>query len=768
MCENVLPAPTAADQQQFSMQTLRLIGCTVMEFRMRLLFVEHNAEDSDRIAAELRRFGFEFEYRRVESAAELIRALDEGGWTAVIADCAIPDFSGLEVLRIVRDRSRELPFISVSATMEEERVVEIVHAGASDHVAKDRLGRLPLALERELRDVQLREERRNLFEALRRSEDRYRRMFANAPIGIGVSTARGQLLNANERLAAIMGMPREEIVRRDVSELGFVLPPAISSSSSFETVHTRPDGTLMTASVTVAPIVDDAGAVEQLVWLVDDVTEARSAQERLRLQARLLDAVEQAVIATDRDGVVTYWNRFAEVVCGMSAADAVGRRSFSLTRIEQLRGTVRAAIERLAAGESWSGEILLRLRDGERSPGWAIATPLLDPVGGVRGAVVTFTDITERKKLEGRLQQATRLSSLGRLAATIAHEFNNVLMGISPFVEVIRRGRNVEASLDHIARSVTRGKRITEDILRFTQPAQPVRSPFDLAPWLENITAEARSLMPEQCRVRQTLQPRTLRVNGDANQLQQIFTNMILNARDAMPDGGTLTIEARREAAGSRFSFGVLPNPERYAHVIVSDTGKGMAPEILSHIYEPLFTTKKTGTGLGLSVAHQVVQQHGGEIFVESAPGAGTTFHVFLPLDPSTPAEHEDSGAAAPVTGRHVLLVEDDAVVASGLVSLLEFEGFDVALAVTGQDALEAVERATPDVVVLDVGLPDIEGTTVYEQIAANRPDLPVVFSTGHSGRAKIERLLQRPNVAYLLKPYDAASLLDAIRNVTR
>jgi signal transduction histidine kinase len=237
----------------------------------------------------------------------------------------------------------------------------------------------------------------------------------------------------------------------------------------------------------------------------------------------------------------------------------------------------------------------------------------------------------ERRKLKAKLEQADRLTSLGRLAATIAHEFNNVLMGIAPFVDVIRRGRNIEASLDHISRSVKRGRRITEDILRFTQPAQPHRADFDVAPWIEQIELEARSLMPSTIAVETSLQSDDLRVNGDANQLQQIFLNLVLNARDAMRNVGTFTITARRELPGTRFSFGVLEHPEAFIHFIVSDTGSGMSAETLRHIFEPLFTTKKTGTGLGLAVTHQVVQQHGGEIFVESQPGAGTTFHIFIP-----------------------------------------------------------------------------------------------------------------------------------------
>lgn len=381
-------------------------------------------------------------------------------------------------------------------------------------------------------------------------------------------------------------------------------------------------------------------------------------------------------------------------------------------------------------------------------------------------------DVSERRRMEAQREQADRLASLGRMAATIAHDFNNVLMGISPFVEVIRRGKSVETSLDHISRAVKRGKRITEEILRFTRSAQPQVAPFEVEPWIESIAREARSLVPLNCQVKTFVQSSGFVIDGDAHQLQEIFTNLVLNARDAMPHGGTLSLEVLRERPNSRLSFGIVEHPERFAHCIVRDDGCGMPAETLRHIYEPLFTTRKNGTGLGLAVAHQVVQRHGGQIFAESNVGAGTAFHIFLPLATAKPAEVTDAAFSALAQSvmagfpRHVLLVEDDPAVAAGLVSLLELEGSMVDVVETGAAAIRAVDQVRPDLVVLDVGLPDMEGTKVYEAIAAKIPGLPVIFSTGHADRARLDAYLEQPNVGYLLKPYDKSALLRAIKEV--
>jgi CheY-like chemotaxis protein len=335
-------------------------------------------------------------------------------------------------------------------------------------------------------------------------------------------------------------------------------------------------------------------------------------------------------------------------------------------------------------------------------------------------------------------------------------------------VEVIRRGKSIDTSLDHISRAVKRGKRVTEEILRFTRSSQPRVAAFEVEPWIENLALEARSLVPPSCKVETFVQSSDFVIDGDAGQLHQIFTNLILNARDAMPHGGTLSIEVLRERPNARLAFGVIEHPERFAHCIVRDTGCGMSAETLRHIYEPLFTTKRNGTGLGLPLAHQIVQRHGGSIFVESTVGAGTAFHIFLPLAanavvPAVSAIVQNIFDGRP---RHVLLVEDDPAVAAGLASLLELNGLFVDVVENGAAAIRAVDQVRPDVVVLDMRLPDMEGTNVYDAITAKLPDLPVIFSTGHADHTRLEHYLERPHVGYLLKPYESTTLLGAIAEV--
>ncbi|HYC90825.1 MAG TPA: ATP-binding protein [Thermoanaerobaculia bacterium] len=492
---------------------------------------------------------------------------------------------------------------------------------------------------------------------------------------------------------------------------------------------------------------------------------------------RYRDIVETAsdiIFTTTIDGHFVALNPAFERITGYPIVDWLGR-----------------SVLDLAENPGYSAELLARMAEAPHA-----RTPFVAdvPVRGAAGTVLLELSMTvrrqegeplaihgfardvtearraerERRALEAKLEQANRIAGLGRLAATMAHEFNNVLMGMAPFLDLLRKGKNVETALKHMGQAVARGRRITEDILRFTRPAEPSRSSVAVEPWLQSVLEDGRSLLPPSVQLEAKTPGGELFISGDAAQLQQVFTNLILNARDAMPSGGTITIELACEAPDAELRFAVV-DPHRYAHLTLRDTGCGMNEEMLRHAFEPLFTTKRNGTGLGLPVALQVVQRHGGELFVESEPGAGTTFHIFLPLTeaPVITRPREVYRRAATPDAKLVVLVEDDPIVAAGLVSLLTLGGSAVRLARTGQEALAVLRRVQPDLVILDVGLPDMDGTQVFLELQKTLQYVPVIFSTGHADRTKIEDLLARPNVGFLLKPYAHADLLEMMMKVT-
>jgi PAS domain S-box-containing protein len=625
-------------------------------------------------------------------------------------------------------------------------------------------------------------ERERASRALVASEQRYRDVIEGASEVIFTISMQGTFTSINAAFEKVTGFPANEWIGRKYIDLvhpsyrshsGGVFRKVLENHESVSDVLPMlGKNGMITVELTSFPKVEN-GRVSAIYGFARDVTETlRAEKERQRLTRNLqllLESTVEGIITTDLDGICTMSNSAAARLVGRSPEELLGADMHELLRVKP--GTPSSTSPMFAVGRT--GEICeLALDAFWRPDGTAVpieysAAPIVDE-GVPVGIVVSFTDISERQKLEAKLEQANRVSSLGRLAATVAHEFNNVLMGIAPFVELVRRGKNVDVSLEHIARAVKRGRRITEDILRFSQPAEPVRTAFEIDGWLQNIGLEARTLLPPSCTIEIAVTEPGLRIDGDSNQLQQIFTNLILNARDAMVGTGAISIVVCRELPGTKLPFAV-DQPERFAHFIVTDNGSGMPPDTLRHIFEPLFTTKKSGTGLGLSVTHQVVQRHGGDIFVESTVGVGTTFHIFLRMAerPALELVEAQPDTPSPATGaRRVLLVEDDRAVSTGLAALLEIEGLAVELAESGAAAIESIAHRVPDVVVLDVGLPDMDGVAVYARIAATRPELPVIFSTGHGDRSKLDEVVNKPHVAYLLKPYDMSTLLETIAMV--
>lgn len=516
----------------------------------------------------------------------------------------------------------------------------------------------------------------------------------------------------------------------------------------------------------IGSIIDLSDRVRAEEALRASEAELRNSEERFRA---LVEHASDMIAILDPDGTVRYEAPAVLRILGYTPEEREGRSPFELLHPDDRERVMNEFRRAMAANaETHRAEFRMQHKDGSWRHIESIGRNLLDHPG-VHGVVVNSRDLTERKLIERQLEQAQRLSSLGRLAATVAHEFNNVLMGIQPFAEIVDRHAATLPALrsasEHIRKSVKRGSRITQEILRFTQPADPIVQRIDIHAWIGEIRHELASLLAGNQELSIAAGPE-MEIEGDPAQLAQVLTNLALNARDAMsPGGGRFVIEVGLPSPRSNFSFGVVPDAENFVHFRVSDTGTGIPASVLTQIFEPLFTTKRSGTGLGLAVSRQIIERHGGQMFVESREGHGTTFHLFLPQRKSAPSNN-----SLPIPHRQVdhsmhaiLLVEDDPAVAAGIAALLEDEGFSVRVAVTAAECLESLRSSVPDAVVLDFGLPDMDGLDLYATIAAKRPDLPIVFSTGHGDRSRIETLLRRPNLAFLQKPYEMARLRDVL-----
>jgi PAS domain S-box-containing protein len=565
---------------------------------------------------------------------------------------------------------------------------------------------------------------------------------------------------------------RERVAPDDQPRLAGIDAELLASGShDWELRIVTPAGAEKTISCSARFAQDEHGH-RRIFGTNQDITEKkhaeqllRDSEERFRLLAR---ATSDAIWDHDAETGAVWRGEGYETLFGY-APGTIG------TNVEAFRELVHpddlpqlsaSYTEALESGQlSFTHEYRFRRADGSYANildrGYIVRDREKRPVR-ILGAMI---DLTERKQMAEQLEQTKRLSSLGRLAGSIAHEFNNVLMGVQANAEIIggRAAIELRPVVANVIGAVRRGRRITEEILRYMRPAEPAPQSLNVQRLLDEWANEIRPTLGGRVDLRVDVESDELCIRADPQQIAQVFTNMAFNSRDAIPDpGGTLSVHAEIATSYSTFAFGVVKTPDRFVHFRVADNGAGIGAEQLAHVFEPLYTTKRDGTGLGLAVSYQIVTRSDGHIFVESEPGAGTTFHIFLPLccAEEMPAAPETVPMA--VLGR-VLLVEDEPEVAAGVAMLLEVEGAEVHVVHSGAETAPAIERFAPDVVILDIGLPDIDGIQVYERIARRWPDLRVLFSSGHAQARNLERWLARPNVALLVKPYEMSELRSAL-----
>ena len=562
------------------------------------------------------------------------------------------------------------------------------------------------------------------------------------------------------------------------SEVAKVLfPPYSSESMQLQHRIVRADGSIRVIFCRLRIMEGTAANPVRVMGTIQDITERVEAEEtivRLGRQNRsILDSAAEAIIGAGSNGKVMFANPAAVAITGFSAHELMAAPSVhELLRHTEADGTPIPrekcpVVQTIADGTTREGTATYRKKSGERlSVEFAASPMVMDGEHG--GCVLSFIDITKRQALERRLEQANRVSSLGRVAAMIAHEFNNVLMGIQPFAEVIRRrsggDEKIQNAASQILNSVSRGKRVTQEILRFTQPSPPALKTTVLSEWLDGVLPELCGLAGKRIEIKLDHPATPVACCCDPSQMHQVITNLVLNARDAIAVEGSIVIALDGHPERRAWPFGRVP--DGMVLMSVSDTGAGMPPEVMASIFEPLFTTKRSGTGLGLAVAHQILASHHGSIHASSTPGSGTTFYLVLPraTKESEPViEHRRLQA---VMVHDVLLVEDELVVAAGIAALLESEGIKVWTVHRGREATAAIEAKLPDLVLLDVSLPDVSGVDVYQVIAQRWPSLPVIFSTGHADETMLEKSLRARHVGFLRKPYDRETLLRAIEQV--
>jgi PAS domain S-box-containing protein len=759
-------------------------------------------------------------------------------------------------------------------------------------------------------------ERKRAEQQIIESEEKYRIIVETANEGIWLTDVESITTYVNRQMAEMLGYTVDEMVGRPIFDFIFeddfsaakdkVTQRIEGESETNEFRLRRKDGSEIITQYNASPIRNQAGEIVGLLSMNTDITERKKAEESIHFQAHLLNTVEQSVIATDLNGIVTYWNQFAEKLYGWTAEEAVGRTAGELTTPEISQEQSKQVMKRLNEGESWTAEVVMQNKAGAHFPVHICTSPVNDDKGNLVGKVGVSIDITKRKNaetalreaedkyrrlvesspaivylaepvppyktiyispnvakfgytieewfsrpdlwisiihpedkdrvlrltenamqqgldtnleyriiagdgtiywlqdrgrfvsdeqgnrtgwqgvildvtetkgLEEQLRQSQKLESVGLLAGGIAHDFNNMLTAINGYSDLTLRKLKTDdplrSNIEEIKKAGDRSAALTHQLLAFSrqQVMQPVI--IDLNDAISDTYKMLQRVLGEDIQFTTTLNSKVGRIKADPGQLSQIITNLAINARDAMPHGGKLTIETDNvflEREYARRHAGVLPGA--YVMLAVSDNGSGMSDKTKEHIFEPFFTTKEVGqgTGLGLATVYGIVKQSGGNIEVESEEGLGTTFKIYLPrvADQATPEKTKELFAKLPQGTETILLVEDEDLVRHLSRQILEESGYTVIEAQNGLHALEICETGDCkfDLVMTDVVMPQMGGRELAENLRSRLPEIKILFTSGYTDDAVVRKGVIEADTNFIQKPFSPDKLAEKIREI--
>ncbi len=664
-------------------------------------------------------------------------------------------------------------------------------------------------------------ERKEAQEKLRQSEEMLRHLFQNAPVALwredfsqvrafcdrlmadGVTDLDLHLRNNPQDLQTCMSLVGIKDVNQatldmhgasSLAELSGNLPAILTDEAigvfrreivamahglaGFEAPTTVRTLTGEPRSVMFRVFRDVSGEKSDMAYVaLMDLTEARRVEE---LNTRLVTAIEQSadsVIITDRDGNIQYCNPAFEHLSGYSRDDVLGQNPRLLKSGHHDDRFYRDLWQEITAGRVWVGHFKNRNKQGEIFEEDGSISPVFDSNGNIVNFVAVKRDVTHQLALERQLAQSQKMEAVGQLAGGLAHDFNNILHAMLGHLEFAMTAgaepEEVRSELALIQGGVEHAAQLTRQLLAFSRRQVLELQTVDPNDLVAQLLQMVRRVIGEDIEL--DFRPGTIdgRIHVDAGQIEQVLLNLCLNARDAMPDGGTLKISTDLVEVDAEF-VGAHPWARSGAHVrlVVSDTGCGIDPAVMPQIFEPFFTTKPTGrgTGLGLATVYGTIKQHGGMILVESDPGQGATFTIYLPVSSALDGDPAAAESTAPAPGgsETILLAEDDSAVRNVVSRILRRAGYQVLEAENGQIALDifAEHGDRIDLALLDLVMPVVGGPEVAREIQRVRPAVRILFNTGYSEDAILGRLGPDSKAPLLMKPHDPRDLLVSVREL--
>ena len=767
--------------------------------RLRVLILEDSPQDVELCIRELKKAGFELHAEVADSEEVFAAKLECQDYDLILSDYRMPAWSGIEAFRFLRQSRKDIPFILVTGTLGEEAAVELIKEGVTDYILKDRLIRLPSAVRQALHEKKARDEHERAIKSLRESEETVRLLLDSTAEAIYGMDALGNCTFCNAASLRLLGYDSpKELLGKQMHWLmhhtradGTPYPleeckiykgfHQAKGSHADDEVLWRKDGYSFPAEYWAYPVIRDGKAIGSVVTFLD-ITERKRAgtlirKERDRAQ-QYLDIVEVILLALDLKGRITLINRKGCSTLGWSEHELLGRSWIDTCIPFRARDELKELFDSFINGEhlSYIEKAVLTKSGEERMIGWRNSL-LRDAAGRIVGTLSSGEDITETKRMQEMFRQAQKMEAVGRLAGGVAHDFNNLLGVIIGYGEIVEERLSeddpLRSKVEQIKKAGQRAAGLTRQLLAFSR--QQVLEPkiLNLNAVVADIQKMLQRLIGEDIQLITILCPQLASTKADQGQIEQVIMNLAVNSRDAMPEGGKLTIETANVELDAP---SVLNHPElvtgSFVMLRVSDTGTGMDVEIQKHVFEPFFTTKEPGkgTGLGLATVYGVVKQSGGYVSLHSELGQGTTFTIYLPrVQAAVEAEPQGVGMNSTFEGTETILLVEDEESLRKLTREVLMEGHYTVLEAT--DGLEALGVAAQHkgpihLLLTDVVMPRMGGPALAKQLAIKNPEMKVLFMSGYAGNTGSRQALPGPQSHFLQKPFTRASLASKLREV--